>query len=137
MNGIDSVPDYVGAEGLRGDLLELMNGLEEAEELEWGRIVSLPADERAVEFERIGGEHGCRQVKDGETLLWLNDDERVEAMFCFVEEPTKAITEEEAGYWAWALYTSRQETVAKLQRESQGRSSRRWRAGRSARFLSE
>lgn len=190
---------YVGAAGLRDDLFELMNGLDTAQELEWGRVVSRPSAERAAELGRIGRDHGCRQVVVGERVLWLDDGGRVQAMFCFVErptevapfldtyrtieamdcplaflihpqlgrqdtfdayrlsrrsyaehswelglkgpaetrplhprlrgdlydlfrlradEPTKAISEDEACHWAWALYTSREQTVAKLQRES-------------------
>jgi len=189
----NSVSEYVGAEGLREDLFELMNNLKRSEELEWGRIVSLPADKRAAEFERIGGDHGCRQVRGTERLLWLNSDDRVEAMFIFVDEPTKVqpfldiyrvieemdcpltflihpqlgrkdtfdayrlsrksyaehswelglkapldprslpraqiredlwelfhpdVDKQTKAYWAWALYASPEEIVAKLQRES-------------------
>jgi len=176
-----------------------MNGLDRNAELEWGRVVSLPPVERAAEFGRIARANGCTQAVDGEELLWLNDDDRVEAMFCFVDEPTqvqpflaiykklqrmdcpltflvhpqigrqdtydayrlsrksyaehswelgpkgpaeprplhvrirkdlydlfrleadeptRAISRAEANYWAWALSTSWDETVAKLGRES-------------------
>jgi len=193
MNRTNNVSEYVGAEGLRGELFELMNGLTRTEELEWGRVVSLPDELRAAEFERIGADHGCRQVKEGERLLWLNDDDRIEAMVYFVNEPTKVqpfldiyrmieemdcpltflihpqlgrkgtfdayrlsrksyaehswelglkslleprelpqvriredlwelfhpdVDELTKAYWAWALYASPKETVAKLQRES-------------------
>ena len=91
----------VGAPGLRDDLFQLMNGLDRAAELEWRRVVSLPAAERASEFERIGGDHGCTQVTDDKCLLWLNNDERVESMFCFVDEPTPALSRAEANYWAF------------------------------------
>ena len=64
-----------------------MNGLDKTAEREWGRVVSLPDDERAVEFEQIGRRYGCTQAADDDRLQWLNREGRVEAMFCFIDEP--------------------------------------------------
>ena len=60
--------DLAGADGLRDDLLELSNELDRDQELEWGRIFSLPADKRAQELARVGRKHGCTQIVENSVV---------------------------------------------------------------------
>ena len=78
-----------GAPGLREDLLEMMNNLDRAAELEWGRLVSLPEAERADQFATLARVHRCSQTLDSDRLVWLDDAGRIEAQFCFVDEPQR------------------------------------------------
>lgn len=79
--------EYAGAPGLRRDIKAMLNPLDRDGELKWGRIAGLAADERAAEIARIAGDYGLRQVEVDARLLWLNGEDKVEAMFCFVPEP--------------------------------------------------
>jgi hypothetical protein len=78
---------YRGATGLRDELYELMNGLDKAQELEWGRVFGRDAEGRAEELARLSGGHGCTQVVDDDgTILWLNAGGRIEVAFSYLPE---------------------------------------------------
>lgn len=54
----------MGRRGCGEDLFQLMNGLDKAAERKWGRVVSLPTDERATVFERISRGYGRTEIID-------------------------------------------------------------------------
>ncbi len=80
--------EHAGVKDLREDLLELINGLDRDQELQWGRIFSLPPGKRAEELASVGRKHGCSQTVEGDVVVWLNDNSGVEAAFFFIVDPT-------------------------------------------------
>lgn len=86
---------YRAADRIRDDMRNLFNwgrgvyaapGITPENEKVWAGIFDLPVEKWPAAFSAQAEGHGCTEATVDEAILWLNSDQKIEAMFFLVDQ---------------------------------------------------
>lgn len=73
---------------MRQDIYNLFNVYQPEFQYKWNRIIAAGFDSFAEELKRLSDDFHVRQTVEGEYVFWTGNDEKIEAMFAYLVDPT-------------------------------------------------